>query len=102
MLYADAELIQEGKAAAPNSRRWDDPVTVAHNKSKYDYGRRNGNEGTLVQNDKSWGILMDSEQKKLLTIWASYIAVPRLMFPDENHPAAMDDVLNDSIKNTGC
>jgi hypothetical protein len=53
MLYTDAELIQEGKAAAPNSCRWDDPVTVAHNKSKYDYARRNGNEGTLVQNDKS-------------------------------------------------
>jgi hypothetical protein len=41
---------------------------------------------------------MDSEQKKLLTICASYIAAPRLMFLDENYPAAMDDVLNDSIK----
>jgi hypothetical protein len=41
---------------------------------------------------------MDSEQKKLLTICASYIAVPRLMFLGENYRAAMDDVLNDSIK----
>jgi hypothetical protein len=41
---------------------------------------------------------MDSEQKKLLAICASYIAAPRLMFLDENYPAAMNEVLDDSIK----
>ena len=36
VLFSDAELIVEGKKAAPDKSRWGDPVTISHNAEKYE------------------------------------------------------------------
>lgn len=41
---------------------------------------------------------MDESQKKTLAVCAAFIAAPRLLFLDEETPAALRDALNDAIR----
>jgi ABC-type uncharacterized transport system YnjBCD ATPase subunit len=41
---------------------------------------------------------MDESRKKILSLCAAFIAAPRLMFLDEESPAALRDALADSIR----
>ena len=41
---------------------------------------------------------MDESRKKTLAVCAAFIAAPRLLFLDEETPAALRDALNDAIR----
>lgn len=41
---------------------------------------------------------MDEARKKTLAVCAAFIAAPRLLFLDEESPAALRDALNDAIR----
>jgi hypothetical protein len=41
---------------------------------------------------------MDESRKKILSLCAAFIAAPRLMFLDEESPAALREALSDSIR----